>query len=303
MSLASAWPGETGSRTFRGALPAGVAGRGGLLGDFGCDARSAGRAGAGGRPDGGAGTGRVLGVGAGADLIVGLAIGAPLALYLLLLPERLYRSAAHRAAVRVALALAFFGIAYLAAVEYFFFEEFNARFNYVAVEYLIYPHEVFVNIWESYPVGRAIGCAAALSGALLWAFRSAVREALAAPSRLRNRIAPAAAALLLPAAGMWLLPGSGSEHNRVAAELAANGIRSFISAALTSDLDYSRYYFTVDEREAVARARSLVGQPNAIYLSGSANPLARRVAYAGSPLPLNVIVLLEESLGAEFLGA
>ena len=36
-----------------------------------------------------------------------------------------------------ALALTAFGLAYLGAVEYFFFDEFNARFNYVAVEYLM----------------------------------------------------------------------------------------------------------------------------------------------------------------------
>ena len=136
----------------------------------------------------------VLGLGAGFDLIVALAITAPFALYLLALPRRLYRACAHRAALRSALALAFFGFAYLAAVEYFFFDEFNARFNYVAVEYLIYPHEVFVNIWQSYPVGRTIVSAAALAGVLLWAFRGAFRDALGrASSRMSQRIAPAVA--------------------------------------------------------------------------------------------------------------
>jgi len=208
----------------------------------------------------------VLGIGAGLDLIVALGIGAPLALYLLLVPERLYRASAHRVAIRLLLALTFFGMTYLAAVEYFFFDEFNARFNYVAVEYLIYPHEVFVNIWESYPVGRVIACAAALSGALLWTFRTAVRTSLAATSRLRERIAPAAFALLLPVAGIWLLPGSGLEHNRVAAELAANGIRSFLGSAYTSHLDYNQYYYTLDEREAAERVRRLVAQPNPTFL-------------------------------------
>ena len=245
----------------------------------------------------------VLGLGAGFDLIVALAITAPFALYLLALPRRLYRACAHRAALWSALALAFFGFAYLAAVEYFFFDEFNARFNYVAVEYLIYPHEVFVNIWQSYPVGRTIVSAAALAGVLLWAFRGAVRDALAEESRMSQRIAPAVAALLLPAAGLWLTPVGVPGENRVAAELAANGIRSFFSAALTSHLDYLEYYLTLDGREAAERARRLVAQPNATFLPGSANPLARRVAYPGRTLPLNVVVLLEESLGAEFIGA
>src|SRR6185436_9592979 len=245
----------------------------------------------------------VLGVGAALDFVVALAIGAPFAVYLLLVPERLYRTAAHRVAVWTVLLLTFFALTYLAAVEYFFFDEFNARFNYVAVEYLIYPHEVFVNIWESYPVGRAIACAAALAGALLWVFRAAIREALATASRVRDRIAPAAIALLLPVAGIWLAPGSGHEGNRVAAELSANGIRSFFEAALTSRLDYPSYYFTVGEAEATVRVRSLLAQPNATFLPGSGNPLARRIVSPGAAKPLNVIVLLEESLGADFVGA
>ena len=45
------------------------------------------------------------------------------------------------------------------AADYFFFEEFRSRFNTVAVDYLIYPHEVFINIWDSYPVAWVLfGC-------------------------------------------------------------------------------------------------------------------------------------------------
>src|SRR5262249_10147072 len=160
----------------------------------------------------------VLCQGTGLDVLVALALTAPFALYLLALPDRLYRTSVNRAALRIALALAFFGLAYLAAVEYFFFDEFNARFNYVAVEYLIYPPEVFVNIWQAYPVARAIGCAALVAGALTWAFRGTIREAVASRSRWSARVAPAAIVLLLPAAGLWLAPGDTRNGNRVASE-------------------------------------------------------------------------------------
>jgi len=89
----------------------------------------------------------------------------------------------------------------------------------------------------------------------------------------------------------------------VAGELAANGISSFFSAALTSHLDYGQYYLTVDGNEAASRVRRLVAQPNAVFLPGSESPIARRVTYAAPPKLLHVIVLLEESLGAEFVGA
>ena len=51
------------------------------------------------------------------------------------------------------MAVAAFSALFVAAAEYFFFEEFNGRFNFVAVDYLIYPTEVVDNIWQSYHTG------------------------------------------------------------------------------------------------------------------------------------------------------
>ncbi len=43
-------------------------------------------------------------------------------------------------------------LVWVACAEGFFGEEFSTRFNFIAVDYLIYTHEVLRNIWESYPV-------------------------------------------------------------------------------------------------------------------------------------------------------
>ncbi|MBI4195720.1 MAG: LTA synthase family protein [Betaproteobacteria bacterium] len=247
----------------------------------------------------------VFAVGLGYDLVTALYLCAPFALWLLFLPQRAYRSRVHRALVWIGFYLVTLSVTYLAAVEYFFFDEFNARFNYVAVEYLIYPHEVFINIWESYPVARAILAAAVVSGLLLWALRSRIARALEARAAPAERVRPALVVLIaLAAAHSGVDSTSGRfNHNRIADELAANGIYSFFSAAATSDLDYRQYYTTIENSEAIARARRIVAQPNATFLPNAANPLARRIQYAGPPRLLNVIVLLEESLGAGFLGA
>lgn len=249
----------------------------------------------------------VFAAGTADDLVTTLYLAAPWALYLLAVPRRVFRARLHRALGWTAMALALFAMTYLAAVEYFFFDEFNARFNFVAVEYLIYPHEVFVNIWESYPVATALLASGFITVCLLIVFYKSIAAVWRDDSSLRQRLAPATAllvglALAHNAAGTSSEP-PGAAHNRVAAELAANGIRSFFDAALNNHLDYTRFYFTVGEAEAAERARRLVAQPNARFLPGAANPLARRVANAGPAKPLHVIVLLEESLGAEFVGA
>ncbi len=244
-------------------------------------------------------------VGAVYDAIAALFITAPFALYLLLVPRRFFARRWHRSLIWIGIGLAFFSLAYLAAVEYFFFDEFNARFNYVAVEYLIYPHEVFVNIWQSYPVARALITSAVAASLLLWSMRARISAALNSGDTLRDRCRPALVLLVLLVAAYFAVDSTSgrSGRNRVADELAANGVYSFFSAAMTSDLDYRAYYLTIDAREAAARARRFVSQPNARFIEGAANPLARHIRYARAPRLLHVVVLLEESLGAEFVGA
>ena len=43
-------------------------------------------------------------------------------------------------------------IVFNAVSEYFFYNEFGVRYNFIAVDYLIYTNEVIGNILESYPV-------------------------------------------------------------------------------------------------------------------------------------------------------
>lgn len=239
------------------------------------------------------------------DIAAGAYLFIPYALYLFLVPDRLYRSRVHRLFLLAMTTLVLFGLLYLAPVEYFFFDEFNARFNFVAVSYLLYPHEVFVNIWESYPVGRTLTAIAVITvGVMASAYRPLMRS-FEAPTRLRQRALPFL--LLLGGAGVVyagldMTTGQYST-NRVANEIARNGVYAFFYALLHNDLDYNQYYVTVDPTEAQARVRRMVAQPNATFLADADNPIARHVTYPGQPKPLNVVVLAQESLGADFVGA
>ena len=68
------------------------------------------------------------------------------------------------AAFFATVALATAGALFVAVAELVFFAEFDGRFNFVAVDYLIYPTEVVNNIWESYPTGWLLaGIAAAIA--------------------------------------------------------------------------------------------------------------------------------------------
>lgn len=248
---------------------------------------------------------RVLLTGFAYDVITSLYLIAPLVVVLAVMPARLLAARGIRFAMYCVLGAALFGITYLGMVEYFFFDEFNARFNFVAVEYLIYPHEVFVNIWQSYPVGRALALAAAVTVVgVAWA-RPRIRQlerARDGAARFRRQAAALVAVGIVVTMGVDLDTGR-TQKNRVADELAANGIYSFVNAAVNSRLDYTDFYMNVPESEAAARVRSMVEQDNASFIPGATNPLARKIVYPAPAKLLNVVVILAESLGAEFVGA
>ena len=248
---------------------------------------------------------RVFATGLAYDAVTSLYLLLPRTIYLAVLPARMFNARAHRAVLYSALTCTLFGASYLGVVEYFFFDEFNARFNFVAVEYLIYPHEVFLNIWQSYPVGRAIAATVVLTLVTCAGLRRVLARIHTFPRNdVRFITYAAGVVLVLVCAHLGVnLDTWRTRSNRVADEIAANGIYSFVHAAVNSRLDYPEFYATVPEREAVVRVRRLVAQSNTAFIPGAANPLARRVTYPASPRLLNVVVLLQESLGAEFVGA
>ena len=238
------------------------------------------------------------------DVVTSLSLFAPFALYLLVVPARMYNSRWHRWLLTCALSLAVFGLIYLGAVEYFFFDEFNSRFNLVAVEYLIYPHEVFVNIWQSYPVARVMLATLALTAAAVWLMRKSLLGAHVPGGAWRSRLAALvvfAAAIALTQASLNVTTGRYSE-NRVVNELAMNGVYSFFSAALNSELDYHNYYLTMPRDEAGQRVRKMLAARDATFFPDT-DHIERHIVGDAPPRHLHVVVLLEESLGAEFVGA
>jgi phosphoglycerol transferase MdoB-like AlkP superfamily enzyme len=74
-----------------------------------------------------------------------------------------------------------------------------------------------------------------------------------------------------------------------------------VNAALTRNLDYEAYYKTMDKNEAYRRARLLLAEPGA-DMTAHTNSILRHVVGDSSKPKLNVVILMEESLGSEFWG-
>jgi len=237
------------------------------------------------------------------DLTAAVYALAPFVLWLALAPGRLARTRIYRAASIVWFCIACFAIFVTAAVEWLFWEEFGARLNFIAVDYLLYTHEVLGNIWQSYPSGRllvALALAAVALTALLarplWRW-SGARGGL--------RLAGAAAlglAVALGGTAQFLDSDAKNLSKQDAAnELAGNGLYEFFAALRRNELSYDRYYATLPLAVAMATVHGAFA--DARWLRPGSNEIERVEPGRGGERRLNVVLVSVESLGAEYLGA
>jgi phosphoglycerol transferase MdoB-like AlkP superfamily enzyme len=237
------------------------------------------------------------------DLVESLYLFAPFALYILLVPDRWFRSTANRVLLFGATAATIAGLIYLTAAEYFFFEEFDARFNIVAYDYLAYPTEVFIDIWDAYPVMKVLGVAVSLAALAVYLLRHSIKPGFDHVVRFRERLVafvPYAIVLAL-AVAFYLTNALSLSSNRVENELVQNGHSSFFRAARTSDIDYEAYYASADPAENLRLLQAELAADGAPFTQLALGKVNRLHAARPDGLgKLNVVVVSSESFGAEF---
>jgi phosphoglycerol transferase MdoB-like AlkP superfamily enzyme len=246
---------------------------------------------------------RAFATGLHLDVFAGLLFSLPLLFWMLIVSNRRFEARWHRAFLSVGLAVFWAVQVFLLCLEGFFFEEFKSRFNTVAVDYLLYPHEVFINIWDSYPVVPFVaGCIVAGVGWMLgarWLFPRLWTTPVS--RRMKGCFTGGALGLCLLLAPTIRLESIRFSPQRVINEIAGNGAVSFVTAAWSRHLDYAAFYRTMPLDEAYTRARRLLSEPNAAFTEPGQS-IRRRVAGDSTRPRLNVVILLEESLGSEFWG-
>jgi phosphoglycerol transferase MdoB-like AlkP superfamily enzyme len=238
------------------------------------------------------------------DGFAALLFTLPLLFWILITPDRRWRAKWHRAFFWSAcLVLAFVEI-FLLFVEFFFFDEFKSRFNTVAVDYLLYPTEVFINIWDSYHVGVVLLVCLGLSAGWVLLARRLFAGMWERPFPAGSRLLHFAAAVVLAAllAPTIRLKGAHVSADRTLNEIANNGTLAFAAAAWTHHLDYGAFYRTIPREEAYQRARRLLQERDARFTEDGMS-IRRQVTGDPARPRLNVVVFLEESLGSEFWGS
>src|SRR6478736_2897488 len=217
------------------------------------------------------------------------------------LQTRWVRGLIHALGFIVLFALLFGGVA-----EWTFWDEFGVRFNFIAVDYLVYTTEVLGNIRESYPIPLIVGSLAVLAAALGWLL---VRSGLPGrwldhsveSTRVRCRRGAVWFAVLL-AFGLALnadqLSSFRNNYNR---ELAKNGLWSLFAAFRNNVLEYEAFYPVLPEADAFKELRGQLAKDGSVLLKPEAFDTLRYVHSDGTELKPNVIQITVESLSADFL--
>ena len=221
----------------------------------------------------------------------------PFAIAALIIPSRVHNSAFGRTATQIFFFLFTFAMLFNGVAEYIFFDEFATRFNFIAVDYLIYTTEVVKNIQESYPVTVIIGSLLVITLIPFLPLRRYLAESFPDRTSWRQRAAGSCLLLILPLLSFFTVSLSLSEvsPNNYANELAGNGLYGFASAFRNNQLDFNRFYTAQDDTVIMKHLRDFLQ-------SRDAKGIGREILYSGKKNNYNVILVCVESLSAEYLG-
>lgn len=182
-----------------------------------------------------------------------------------------------------------------AACETVFWSEFGVRYNFIAVDYLVYTHEVIGNIMESYPIFWLMACLLTVTAVVTWLlFRKSVGE-VPQVDGWRCKIAAAAiyaAAAAAAFATMLFNVRFQNSPNVYVNELQANGAYKFCDAFIKNELNYKQFYLTLPDDTAA-------GIVHAEY--GSEDDNLRRIESPAEERHPNIVLITIESLSADFL--
>jgi phosphoglycerol transferase MdoB-like AlkP superfamily enzyme len=191
-----------------------------------------------------------------------------------------------------------------AASEWFFWKEFASRYNFIAVDYLVYTNEVVGNIRESYPL-FAIVSALGFATLLIFLFtRKSIVRSVQVPMHFVKRLLFALALLLIPFACLYLVKPQWKNFskNNYANELAGNGIYEFLQAYKNNELDYYKYYYTLPDSTAFTLLRQQLSSPYSAFTGNDLFSIERKISYPDPEKKMNVVLISVESLSASYMG-
>ncbi len=238
------------------------------------------------------------------DFITLCYIATPALIYYICVPPKFFNSVAHQRVNKVFYFLFLYIITFSCFAEITFWQEFQTRFNFIAVDYLIYTTEVINNIVESYPMGQLLVAILTISGLIFYFTYKKV-----AIVKSKNFIARIKCGVLIPliAFAAFLTVDSSKStkvsENNYANEITANGIYQLFSAYRNNKINYAQLYSTINPDEALQALRADIAkqEPHSKFLNEE--NIERQISSfgKGGEKKYNVIFVSIESFSADFM--
>lgn len=238
------------------------------------------------------------------DFITLCYIFTPALIYYICVPTKFFNKAKHQKTNKVFYFLFLYVITFSCFSEITFWQEFQARFNFIAVDYLIYTTEVINNIVESYPMGILLTVILAIAATIFYFTHKKV--VIVQENNFAARIKFGAPILLITLTAFLTIDSSKLtrvSENNYANEIAENGIYQLFSAYRNNKINFNQLYSTIDHEEAIKILRDdiLKQEPRSKFLNQ--NDIERQISSfeAGGEKKYNVIFVSIESFSADFM--
>lgn len=177
-----------------------------------------------------------------------------------------------------------------------FWNEFGVRYNFIAVDYLVYTTEVVGNIFESYPMIPIIIVWFIVSVITTWLlFRKDTAKVASLSDGQHWKTYTIPSYLIILLASVLLLNFNlrfQDNENTYVNELQANGIYKFYDAFLKNELQFDKFYSTLPPE----KAEKIIGE---IY--GTEVPNGRTKYNGGSENRPNIVLITLESMSADYM--
>lgn len=237
------------------------------------------------------------------DLVNAAYVCIPIMLYLWFVPGRIYNKAWHRFVLYGIFSVLTFLLLFNAVSEWFFWDEFNTRFNFIAVDYLVYTTEVIGNIQQSYPIGWIVLVIGIISLLFVYSLKNKIKGSniYQTPFRQRTKLVGIYAVFGV----MIFLFITNKQHrfsdNAYVNELAGNGLYELFAAYRNNELDYDQFYKRIDSKDAFVLVHQLLKTSDAEFVDSNAESIDRQISNVGEEKKLNVVLISVESFSADFM--
>ncbi len=225
------------------------------------------------------------------------------AIYLLVVPSKFHGSILDKVVTKFSYGLFLFIYIFSFLAEIPFWQEYQRRYNFIAVDYLLYTYEVIENIHQSFPLPLLVGVIVlVLVLSIRYASKkNAYKNTFNNSDSFKAKLIPTLIIIISLAFYHNYITNSKAEifTNINENELAKSGMYSFFAAYKSNELNYNEFYATLPKEKTYKLLTNNIKASNDSLLSK--NNIYRHTKNEGTELKPNVIFIGLESINARFM--